>query len=375
MNFFDKVFGDSEEIDVLEMTAAAAGFTYIIIHIILDVFFYIVWSIKETPEMFFLNASSIVIGFINIYFIINRSRLNLGISILVANTCYYMLYSTYCLGYEKNAGMLFPLLILVIFNFFMNKPKYLIANGILLFISWLAMIYIKIKVDSKYSHTHDYIDIVNNLFAICGTIIFITVRKLIENKAKLYINGEMDRLQGEVSIDYLTDLYNRRYMEQRFEEDVGCCNSYIALGDIDFFKKINDTYGHSCGDFVLKEIATLFKSEFGENSDICRWGGEEFLIYVKDSKEEEIKNKLDEIRIAVSKKIYEYNEFKFKVTITFGLSKIENNIEMDDNIKNADAALYYGKENGRNKVVMYSDVRDEILGVNKAYYSSVNKSI
>ncbi len=166
----------------------------------------------------------------------------------------------------------------------------------------------------------------------------------------------MDKLQEEVSVDYLTGLYNRRFIEKIFKEEGELFNSHIALADIDFFKKINDTYGHDCGDYILKEISNLFKGEFKENNYICRWGGEEFLIYIKDSSVEEITDKLEEIRNTISERVYKHNGSEFSVTITFGVCKVDGSIEMDDNIKKADIALYYGKSNGRNRVVRYCDI-------------------
>ncbi len=144
--------------------------------------------------------------------------------------------------------------------------------------------------------------------------------------------------------DTLTNLYNRRILSETDDFD------NIILGDIDYFKVINDTYGHDIGDEVLVEISNFLKSIVNSDDIVCRWGGEEFLILLKNCTQDEAFNKANQIKQSL---IILKSRFGFNVTMSFGVSSIhDNNIEYA--IKNADKAMYESKEKGRNKITVYS---------------------
>jgi len=170
----------------------------------------------------------------------------------------------------------------------------------------------------------------------------------------LGLNGiRQNRLLKNLSqIDTLSGLYNRRFMNQKLEEEISKYKRYktpfsILLIDVDFFKKINDTYGHDKGDFVIKQISSLMK-QYTRNSDITsRWGGEEFLILATNT----------DLNAALSLgknllELIEKNDFKTKtsITVSIGISTFDDNLTQEKLLKLADDALYKAKENGRNRV-------------------------
>ena len=167
------------------------------------------------------------------------------------------------------------------------------------------------------------------------------------------INGIRQNLllKNLSQIDTLSGLYNRRFMNKKIEEEISKYKRYkipfsVLLIDVDFFKKINDTYGHDKGDFVIKRISNLLKQNI-RDSDICaRWGGEEFLILVPN-------NNLDGALILANnlKELIEKNNFEIKenVTISIGVSTFDENSSQEKLLKSADIALYKAKENGRNR--------------------------
>ncbi len=169
----------------------------------------------------------------------------------------------------------------------------------------------------------------------------------------LGINGIRQNLllKNLSQIDTLSGLYNRRFMNKKIEEEISKYKRYkipfsVLLIDVDFFKKINDTYGHDKGDFVIKRISNLLKQNI-RDSDICaRWGGEEFLILVPN-------NNLDGALILANnlKELIEKNNFEIKenVTISIGVSTFDENSSQEKLLKSADIALYKAKENGRNR--------------------------
>lgn len=154
-----------------------------------------------------------------------------------------------------------------------------------------------------------------------------------------------------IQFDTLTKLYNRRTCTLKMEElESAQSEFFLALCDIDYFKKINDTYGHDCGDFVLREISSLFL----ENTDGCgfasRWGGEEFLlIYHEDRKYTHKKVSL--LLNTINNHQFVYNNTVIHVTITIGISECNASIPHDDAIRIADDKLYKGKASGRNTII------------------------
>ena len=125
----------------------------------------------------------------------------------------------------------------------------------------------------------------------------------------------------------------------------------MAMGDIDFFKKVNDTYGHDAGDEVLKTVARVMKEKCRSTSVIARWGGEEFLIILPDCNGDNAFIAIERLRNEIQNTIINVDGQEIKVTMTFGLTEFGITSSIDGLIKEADEKLYHGKTNGRNQVV------------------------
>ncbi len=173
--------------------------------------------------------------------------------------------------------------------------------------------------------------------------------------------GEMARLtitlqkslRKLIERDVLTGLYNRRSGEKKLDEFRKKGTSFvIALGDIDFFKKFNDDFGHECGDVVLKEVARVLNDEMRGRGFVARWGGEEFLFAFENMETIAAGIAADKILHAVrdNKVLHEGKEHT--VTMTFGVAKNQAEVPINLQIKEADEKLYKGKEGGRNRVVV-----------------------
>ncbi len=160
-----------------------------------------------------------------------------------------------------------------------------------------------------------------------------------------------------IECDPLTTLYNRRcgdakmkaVMKKSAESGSHFC---VALADIDFFKKVNDTYGHDAGDVVLKYVAGELKNLMAGRGHAVRWGGEEFLLIFEDMRlvasAASIETFIDRIRAAHITS----GADDIRITMTVGLVEGDPNRTMEDMVKEADDKLYYGKENGRNQLVV-----------------------
>jgi len=166
----------------------------------------------------------------------------------------------------------------------------------------------------------------------------------------------LERLELISKTDSLTGLYNRRYiMEKLGNEFMNYKRTKkkfsLIIADIDYFKKINDSFGHACGDEVLKAVARNLQGAVREQGLVSRWGGEEFLILLPETKIEDARILADKIKKISEEEIIEYNGFQLSITLTFGVAVNEDHEMIDDTIKKADDALYKGKGNGRNCVV------------------------
>lgn len=170
---------------------------------------------------------------------------------------------------------------------------------------------------------------------------------------------EIEKLNKLVITDELTECYNRRYINERFPLEIKESKRKnekltIVLMDIDNFKKINDKYGHQSGDYVLKEIGKIVKSNIRKEYDwVSRYGGEEFLIVFKNMDTENFIKSTEKIRKSIEEHKFIYNGVEIKLTASFGVAELSDKIdEMDMLIAEADKKLYKAKELGKNIVII-----------------------
>jgi len=159
-------------------------------------------------------------------------------------------------------------------------------------------------------------------------------------------------LKKQASVDALTSLYNRRSTMEIVNDIILQRRVMsICIGDIDYFKKINDTYGHDFGDTVLVAISDVIKKETEDSGFVARWGGEEFLIIFTDLNGDDAYIKLSHIKDAVKNLVLHYGQEEVRLRMTYGLTEYDYSKSFEDNIKDADEKLYLGKQNGRDRIV------------------------
>jgi len=160
-------------------------------------------------------------------------------------------------------------------------------------------------------------------------------------------------------LDGLTGLYNRRQFEIGLEQEFNRTRRHpsdfsLAILDIDFFKKVNDNYGHQYGDYVLKTVSDLLKQSFRKTDLLYRYGGEELVIIMPETNIEGAIIPVQRLRRTVEEYDFNYNGIKAKVTVSIGLTmnyqKFTSTTEI---LKSADEALYRAKEEGRNRVILH----------------------
>ncbi|TDY02517.1 GGDEF domain-containing protein [Thiohalophilus thiocyanatoxydans] len=162
--------------------------------------------------------------------------------------------------------------------------------------------------------------------------------------------------------DSLTRLLNRHAMIQAIKEEVSRFQRdkkpfVLALGDIDDFKNINDRFGHHAGDVLLKEFASRMQQRLRRHDVVSRWGGEEFLIMLANVTLEEAEAVLSDLRDCLAEPM-RINSLVHQVTITFGACQYSDELGVDKTIQFADNAMYQGKHDGKNRVVLAKGVQE-----------------
>ena len=191
-----------------------------------------------------------------------------------------------------------------------------------------------------------------------GTILLAKVissleRKLFREREKELVN----KLHIQATTDQLTGISNRRVvfdsLEQSYKElQEGKRKDFSVLTlDIDFFKKINDTYGHSGGDEVLKAFAKSLDEHISEPNIVGRIGGEEFLALLLDETIKDISSFCEQIRQIIKKNTVEYMDNKIKITFSGGISQTKESRNASDLVNKADERLYEAKKSGRDQIV------------------------
>ncbi|MGL6057444.1 MAG: diguanylate cyclase [Culicoidibacterales bacterium] len=165
---------------------------------------------------------------------------------------------------------------------------------------------------------------------------------------------ESSNIYREQSVrDAMTNSYNKRYLEDYLqkiqEQDLPIT---LFFGDIDFFKKINDTYGHARGDAVICDVVRIFSDILGSKAVVSRYGGEEFVAIVPLLSPQAAKEKAEAIRMGM--KQLTYTGFYHEVTISIGVSDTTQAQHVNHVIKQADEAMYYAKQNGRDQSCYYN---------------------
>jgi two-component system cell cycle response regulator len=175
-------------------------------------------------------------------------------------------------------------------------------------------------------------------------------------RASLRTRHLLDSLSRNAMIDGLTGLWNRTYLEahvtielataRRTEGPLAC-----IMADVDHFKSINDTYGHSFGDEVLREVSSLLTRNCRTEDIVCRYGGEEFTILLPNTPLDRAAELAERLRVAIETRPFSCRDTPVHVTCSFGVANLRERIPPSV-VELADQALYHAKRSGRNRVEM-----------------------
>jgi diguanylate cyclase (GGDEF)-like protein len=266
--------------------------------------------------------------------------------------------ATVCLGWKPDFGMF--LLMLIPIGFLMPNKTHKVSV-ILMLIDLALYGYLRyVYTDSsKILYNLDDNIITTILYFInftIGSVVLIyitTIYSFLNHYTQCKLRVQNEQLRILATIDPLTKLKNRRAfndeMKKVCDDSKTSGDSYIlAIGDIDDFKKVNDTYGHDYGDIVLKEVAGIIQRNMPEFANAARWGGEEFIILFPNCNMKGGAEYIEKIISEVRENKFSKDGTEFGVTMTFGAIEGTSDSNFEKNISQADARLYKGKNNGKN---------------------------
>lgn len=337
---------------------------------LLHTVFFIFFVVKGFVPLAFFNIISIFMYALGSVLGVDKKNGTMRYGWMIAFYVEILVHSVMCTlligvesGFQLYALAVLPLAIYVLF-FSCAIEKFLITMGAFIVCCIVTLVTSVIVVEDSeylpyypltYGEIHTFRSL-NMIFAGALLITFSMMFALEMHGLLRRINETNQRLEYTATHDALTGLYNRHSLKPLIEELRETDEQYcVALGDIDNFKKVNDTYGHDCGDLVLKKVASLISEGIGGRDTACRWGGEELLIVFRGTKLSAYE-KLNDILNGIRASEVQSGDKTVTVTMTFGFVERESGLDIEELISLADGLLYKGKSSGKNKIVCKEDM-------------------
>ena len=329
-------------------TIAKTCYTANILYLVLHVFYLVLFLIAKLYILVYVTAGVIAL-YIFFFFLIYKKKYY-PYALLCGNEFFaYIAVTTVMLGF--NTGFHFYLIALCIVSFFttyFSKSKNL--KGSLIWVGLSLAIYLTLYFVTKFNAPYYVIDqwLEITLFTTHAIVVFLFIASYLLVFLKYALSLEK-KIMIQSRTDELTQIGNRYALFDYFEAE-SKDDKIVALFDIDDFKNINDKYGHVTGDFILKRVAEL-TTENLKDSFVCRYGGEEFVVVFNNDNFDAVIEELETFRKNIEKETFEFENAKINLTITIGVSQYKDDISLEKWVELADEKMYFGKNNGKNKIV------------------------
>lgn len=284
---------------------------------------------------------------------------------LILEVAVYVIASCHYIGWKCGSVCFLCAIVPIIIYFgcflFKGKQRWIIVFLLLTNYAMYVTLYVRLADVKPIFEVSDIIQKILMIFSSFVMIFSVIVYSVIYIYSSEYQMVSLEEKNQKLSVDAkedaLTSLLNRRgflpVVESLMKGDTPT-HFCVSFCDIDNFKRINDSYGHDCGDEVLRHITWIIKKEM-HGCDICRWGGEEIIILMKDYDMAVAREKMEYLRKCIESNPTVFFNRRVDATITIGLAEYEDIFkEPDDIIKKADERMYYGKQHGKN-ILIYED--------------------
>ena len=325
-------------------------YTANIVYLVLHVFYLVLFIINKLNIVIFITAGIILTDLL--FFLLLKKKKYYIYALCCGNQFFiYVSVLTIMLGF--NTGFHFYLIGLCVVSFFTSYfSKVRSFKGSLVWVGLSLAIYLTLYFVTKFNAPHYAIEkwLEITLFTVHAIAVFgfIAIYLMVFIKYALSLEN---KIINESRTDELTEISNRYGLYDYFELEENKSTKVLALFDIDNFKKINDVHGHATGDSILKQVAKITTNTLND-SFVCRYGGEEFVIVLDENEPKPFLERLEELRKIIEKEIFEFEGTSLNITITIGASKYQKDISLEKWIELADEKMYRGKKTGKNKTVI-----------------------
>lgn len=266
--------------------------------------------------------------------------------------CFYLV----CAGGVNSSGPLWIYVIPSITFAFLGLKQGIIANAAFIFIVSIMLFF---PNDQMLLTTYSY-EFKTRLIYVFLTIVTLSgLYEVARYRSFMRLKTMKDKYEYQAQFDYLTFLPNRRGIQKILNKDQRQRKhthkvSTIAILDIDKFKVINGEFGHEVGDMVLKHTSRVLRDCIRSQDSLARWGGEEFLLLLPETTEQEALVLLESIRECVEETPFGHGNISIFITLSVGLCETSPDVDFNETIKFSDVSLYRAKQAGRNTVFAYT---------------------
>ena len=326
----------------------AAGFASAATHVLLLAFYIADFSLWQVV----LNTVSILLTAAALW--LNKHKLFLASGLLI--TADVVLYTFLSVLFFGNANYtflyFFSLMVIQLIVQYTDKNVRNIITAVL----WMFML-LSMVIDSKrfpiiihYTEPHYFLQFLNISITVFSIVCAVSLTNVISSIVAAVTSKKIDDLTDQALTDPLTELFNRRYAEEIFaviREDQSDRHWCFAMLDVDDFKVINDTYGHSTGDRLLANLASFISDRLRQSDILIRWGGEEFLIILENVSVSTAFSIIEKLRTGISREELVSVPKSIYITVTAGISSVSK-YDIAGSINSCDKKLYEGKLIGKN---------------------------
>lgn len=330
----------------IKKTCYAANIIYLVLH----VFYLILFIVGKFNTLIYIDAAVILL-YVLFFFLIKKKKYY--IYALCCGNLFFGFISATTIMLGFNTGFHFYLIGLCVVSFFTTYfSRNRNTKGSIFWVGLSLAIYLTLYFVTQFSAPHYVVEkwMEMTLFTIHAAIVFAFIAAYLIVFLKYAVSLE-SKIMNESRTDELTQISNRYGLYDYFDEAEDKTAMVLALFDIDDFKNINDTYGHVTGDYVLQQVAAI-TTETLEDSFVCRYGGEEFVIILNSDQKNSYYTQLEKVRERIEKETFKFNGVKINITITLGAAEYSKDISLEKWVAIADERMYAGKKSGKNKVVL-----------------------
>lgn len=320
-----------------------------IIYLVVRVFYLILFLIAGLHILAIVDGVTIL--FYCLFFLVLNKRKHYLYALLCGNEFFiFISVTTVMLGFGAGFHLyLIGLCVVSFFTSYFSKARNI--RGSVVWVGLSLAIYLSLYFVTQNVAPYYYIDkwLETTLFVTHAIAVFAFVASYLLVFVKYALSLE-NRIRNESRTDELTQISNRYGLYDYFEDE-DKDSTTLALFDIDDFKIVNDTYGHVVGDDILKKVAEITADTLKDDF-VCRYGGEEFVIVLREGKEKTVFDKLEELRKRIEEEIFYYRQTEIRITITVGASEYRKDLTLEKWVELADVKMYAGKGAGKNQVVI-----------------------